>query len=1133
MRIKKTLRTLISLSALILLLAGAGIILKNIFLSQIKREIQSNFEYTYLHLSFFPPTIILEGAKAHSQSPFFSAERISVKISYKSLLTRERPFDVLIEHPVLRFVEAEAEKEKKKFNLSLPFSVEQGRVKEGEFYYWGKDIKFESQGINAQFMLKKDRIAVRAEAGKSVFSPGPTWPQVEGKVELSLEGRGREITIKEIKVESSDFTFDAEGSLPDFSNSELSLKANYKAKAPFIIHFLSLPFEVQGDTEGEGTLTRDEAGLSFKGKFSSSNIVFNKVVMGEVKGRLDLRERGGQTVEFNIQKKSLPPEYVRIHVGAGKVEGVVEGFFLDPMINLASLPWPVASPASGNFVIDSESLRGEGEFKENGLKIEPGRYSFSGPFKFSWDKKNEWTFYSKDLLSSFARVELEGKVNVSQTLDLQIKGEVNDVRQARQFTSLILRKEFDFPEIRGKGSASLRIFGDYASPQIQAKFSLSPGGFAKFDVHSAQGEFEVIKNDFFGRFDVDDQFMQGKIGLVSNPEEVDAEIRLERGFAERILPNLGIVFPLQGEASGNFEVKQKDDNIQVKGSFSSPKLQLSDQNLGDASGKLDWQEGALSLSELQFIWHQGRIRGSTLIRPETQIFDIDLQGEGVDVSFLYQGLVGSLNFRLNGKNVSDKEKATGPFEVKDLQHPLFQKMEAKGEARLGYSEGKFTLELKGNFLPGENEFSSSVILPIYEDQISAEIRGRFNNLSLLLPWKGAQGSINYLAEVKGPKASLQTKAAIDFQGPVLPLPKFAHAFRNYSGLMFYENNELSIRSLKAKLGNGDVQGFGKLRLGNNQVESMDIRLDGKNLLLSPLERTRALVDGSLNLVKDSERFVLKGSFSIQRLSWRREINEKFVFYSSPYYESEKVPNFFDGLSLNIRLKADDNAWMENSLGRIKGRFDLNVSGSVNAPVITGDIEAIDGNVFFQDRKFKVLRGRLSFTNPSSVEPYISFKGETYVKNYRVTFSVEGLLNHLNPEFTSSPPLPPEDVLALLALGESFQRTYSYDASTQLSTASLVSFQLSEEAKKRAEGLFVVDRFRIDPFVMGASAEMAARLTVGKKIASNFFIFYSTNLSSQREEIARLEWEISDDISIVGTRDEIGRISFDVKIHKRF
>jgi translocation and assembly module TamB len=97
----------------------------------------------------------------------------------------------------------------------------------------------------------------------------------------------------------------------------------------------------------------------------------------------------------------------------------------------------------------------------------------------------------------------------------------------------------------------------------------------------------------------------------------------------------------------------------------------------------------------------------------------------------------------------------------------------------------------------------------------------------------------------------------------------------------------------------------------------------------------------------------------------------------------------------------------------------------------------------------------------------------------------------------------------------------------------VSFQLSEEAKKRAEGLFVIDRFRIDPFILGSSPEMAARLTVGKKISRNFFILYSANLRTQREEIARLEWELTDDLSIVGTRNEEGRISIDVKIHKRF
>jgi hypothetical protein len=122
---------------------------------------------------------------------------------------------------------------------------------------------------------------------------------------------------------------------------------------------------------------------------------------------------------------------------------------------------------------------------------------------------------------------------------------------------------------------------------------------------------------------------------------------------------------------------------------------------------------------------------------------------------------------------------------------------------------------------------------------------------------------------------------------------------------------------------------------------------------------------------------------------------------------------------------------------------------------------------------------------------------------------------------------------LLALGEAFKRTYSYDAATQLSTASLLSFQLSEEAKKRAEGLFTIDRFRIDPFVLGSSVEMGARLTVGKKLSKNFFILYSTNLTTQREEIVRLEWELTGDVSIIGTRDEEGRISFDFKIRKRF
>jgi len=352
-------------------------------------------------------------------------------------------------------------------------------------------------------------------------------------------------------------------------------------------------------------------------------------------------------------------------------------------------------------------------------------------------------------------------------------------------------------------------------------------------------------------------------------------------------------------------------------------------------------------------------------------------------------------------------------------------------------------------------------------------------------------------------------------------------------LILVKNGQISIRSAKGKLGGGDIQGGGEIRLGRGGVERIDVTAEGQRLLLSPLDRTRALTDVSLRLFKDESRFVLDGDFIVQRLSWRREIYEKLAFSSTPYSAAQRPPGFFDDLTLNLRLRGEDNAWMENSLGRVRGRFDLTVSGSAKAPIVLGNIETLAGQVLFQDRKFQILRGRVSFFNPASIEPYLDFRGETYVKDYRVTFTLSGLLGQLKPEFSSSPPLPPEDVLALLALGEAFKRSYSAETSTQLSTASLLSFQLTEEAARRAEQIFSLDRFRIDPFLMGSSAEMTARLTVGKKISRDFYINYSTNLTRQTEEIIRLEWDISSEFSLVGTRNEFGRVSLDVKIRRRF
>jgi len=519
---------------------------------------------------------------------------------------------------------------------------------------------------------------------------------------------------------------------------------------------------------------------------------------------------------------------------------------------------------------------------------------------------------------------------------------------------------------------------------------------------------------------------------------------------------------------------------------------------------------------------------------KSEDIDLDAVAERIDLNVLRPDLTGELSFNLQGRGKLDgKDMAAGGFSVKNLRFGPFPQVDAQGDLRLRMSKKCLGLTARGNLTSEENDFSVDADIPFATDALSIDVKGGFSNLDLIFPWPGVKGRLKYQARIRGVPSSPRINGAIEIQGPVFPVPQFPQALTDYSGRVNFEGGRFFIQSFTGKLGGGEFTGSGEVTLGKGGEVGINCSFGGKGMLLSPLERTRALTDASMRLIKDPKRFVLEGDVAVRRLSWRREIQEKFSFSSRSRPKSEEKPGFFDDLTLDIRLKAEDNAWMNNSLGQVRGRFDLSVTGDVKSPIFLGTIDTLSGEVIFQDRKFQILRGRLSFFNPSSVEPYLDFRAETYVKDYRVTITLSGLPSQLNPQFSSSPPLPPEDVLALLAQGEAYKRQYRTETASQLGTASLLSFTLTEGAQRRAEKLFSLDRFRIDPFLLGSSAEMTARLTVGKRISKDLYIYYSTNLTRQTEEIIRLEWDLSNEFSIVGMRNEIGRLSFDVKVRRRF
>jgi hypothetical protein len=1134
MKLSKRVKSLIIVSVLVILVLLAGMIMKEIFLRQLKSRIQSRFAFSQLQLSLFPPALVIEDANSLSEFPFISAQKITLSISYRSLFSKEKPLTVTVENPRINvsstILSGESEGQDQ---IKLPFAIEKGIIRGGDVRYEEDGVVIHAKGVNAFYTQNKDEFSIQAEARENLIILKKLAREISGKLTLLVAGKGRELQINRFRFDGPDTRLNASGTLIDPLEPELQLKGSLRIPIDLITGLFDLPFKWEGDAEGEASLNFNKEGMSYQTEFSGRDFVLNDIYMGDVKGTLDFRSESGGNVELSVDKDNDRTEYVRIRFNENIIEGTARDFSLDPIMKYIGIPWPISSPAWGDFQIKEGRLTADAEFRDEILQAADSSFPVRGQVHVDWDGGDHVIFNSENIDSPFASVDVNGSVIVDKEIDISLKGEVKDVIQARKFTSQILETEFTFPEIRGSGQAEIYITDNIADPRVRMEFDLAPGGFDTFDVRSVSGSADIYQGDFHGEFRFEDTWVQGTADIFASENGAEGDIKLDRGAVETILPGFGVEIALSGEASGNFKFQQIEEEISVQGDFESQQAKFVDQPLDQVKGKMEWKEDYLSFPELQFGFHSGLVSGSVLFQTESRKFDVDVNAQRINLNSVYPDIEGYLSLSCKGKGGFDQDLASGSFKAADLYFSPFQPTAAEGELKVGFSDEWIRMEADGNFLPGENNVYLSLDIPLGEDSLSGEVRGSFTNFDLLLPWSGAKGRIGYLAELKDLNRSPQLTGAIDFQGSILPFPRFAHAVRDYSGLIFVENGNLSVRSFKGTLGGGEIQGSGRLKIGNDMVEEIDIQAEGTNLLLSPLERTQGLADGNFRLLKDENLFLLEGILDFSQLSWRREIDERFVFYSEPYYETQREPQFFDDLTLDIRLRADDNAWMDNSLGRLRARFDLTIAGHISLPIILGDIETLEGDVFFQDRKFKILRGRVSFINPSAVEPYLDFSGETYVKDYRVTFSLSGLLDRLNPEFSSSPPLPPEDVLALLALGESFKRTYQYDRSTRLSTTSLLSFQLSEEAKKRTSGLFSLDRFRIDPFIMGSSAEMTARLTLGKRVTRNLFVMYSTNLTSQREEITRIEWELMRDLSVVSTRDEIGRVSLVVKIHKRF
>ena len=306
--------------------------------------------------------------------------------------------------------------------------------------------------------------------------------------------------------------------------------------------------------------------------------------------------------------------------------------------------------------------------------------------------------------------------------------------------------------------------------------------------------------------------------------------------------------------------------------------------------------------------------------------------------------------------------------------------------------------------------------------------------------------------------------------------------------------------------------------------------------------TTTNLNANLTLKYNNNKLLLQGNLDFLSGIWKREIDEPISFYTDPNL-SPTESKIMKMLEFDLKLVAKDNVWMINSIGKIKCKFNLKLKGTNEFPILTGLIESRDGKIFFSDKKFDLIKAKATFNNELFIDPIIRVESEAFIKDFRIKLNVHGSSTHLKPKLQSSPPLPTQDILTLISLGELFKRPTSTELSShvgtlssQAGTTTLITSKLNERIQKSAKKILGIDLLKINPTITGSSFEGTSRLIVGKSISNKLFVVYSINISSSKQEevkkdVIYLQYQISPSISLIGMRNEEGRFSIDIRVRK--
>ncbi|MEQ1883461.1 MAG: translocation/assembly module TamB domain-containing protein [Bryobacteraceae bacterium] len=411
-------------------------------------------------------------------------------------------------------------------------------------------------------------------------------------------------------------------------------------------------------------------------------------------------------------------------------------------------------------------------------------------------------------------------------------------------------------------------------------------------------------------------------------------------------------------------------------------------------------------------------------------------------------------------------------------------------------------------------------------------------LQLLNPDLLAKGNADVTATIRGSIRNPQLNGRMTLSGASLYLADVPSGIDSANGVIVFDRNRATITNLQAETGGGTVVLKGFVEFGDTLIYRL--QADVRQVRVRYPADVSTTANGQLALNGTPDVSTLSGSLIVNRASIAAGADFARVIASTVAPSAGgSESGYFKGLRFDVHIESSPTFEFETSLTRnVQAQVDLRLRGTMDRPILLGDIAVSSGEVQLFGNRYNVNRGDIRFLNPVKIEPTLDVNMETRTRGITVSVSLSGSPQRLNINYSSDPPLQSREIIALLAVGRDPSATTRVSdtvatSSTDFGAAGgLLGQAVSEQLNSRLQRFFGASRVKIDPTLTGVENLPEARLTLEQQVSRDITLTYITNLNRTASQVVRVQWDLSQQWSAVAVRNSNGLFGIDILYRRR-